>query len=410
MLLTVVVPTADRCSTLESTLRTVVQQDIDNLEIIVSDNASKDNTKEIVRSFTDPRIKYINPGKRIGMASNWEFALDFVSGDYLFYLGDDDALLPNACKNILELLKYTGSRAIVWEKPNYCWPDSYLTPNLLDLRLDQKYYWLRGDLVLRALASGLTSYGRLPNVYTSFVSTREINAIRRKAGAFFKSITPDVFSGIVLAHSIPRYVYSTRPFSINGGSSSSNGLSVHRPDDLSHLFFAEADLDINQLIPVIVGSVSSSVGESYLQAYDNQLTSRYKLNLKKYHRLIFNDLIHLGSMTRRREGFDILLQITQSPSLRRDIRREIQTLLDEDSSIDKPTTLDLQSAPLCHHRIKLDAGKFKISDAHAASSFVYSLIGDFTLPTRIKTVNIFNIFVSKIVRRLARFLDLLTIL
>ncbi|MGZ8158598.1 MAG: glycosyltransferase family 2 protein, partial [Methylobacter sp.] len=62
---TVIIPTRDRAETLEATLRTCLRQTYENFEIIVSDNCSGDNTKEIVDGLHDPRIRYINPGRRL---------------------------------------------------------------------------------------------------------------------------------------------------------------------------------------------------------------------------------------------------------------------------------------------------------------------------------------------------------
>ncbi|RYZ29021.1 MAG: glycosyltransferase, partial [Sphingobacteriales bacterium] len=75
---TVVVPTRERADTLLHTLRTCVTQNYDNLTILVSDNCSQDTTEEVVRSFNDPRIQYVNTGKRLSMSHNWEFALSQV--------------------------------------------------------------------------------------------------------------------------------------------------------------------------------------------------------------------------------------------------------------------------------------------------------------------------------------------
>ena len=75
---TVVIPTRERCDTLEHSLRTCVTQDYDNLEILISDNFSQDRTREVVESFNDKRIRYINTGKRLSMTDNFEFALSHV--------------------------------------------------------------------------------------------------------------------------------------------------------------------------------------------------------------------------------------------------------------------------------------------------------------------------------------------
>jgi len=78
-LITVIIPTRERADTLETCLQTVVAQTYPNLKIIVSDNCSNDNTKDVVLSFDDKRITYLNTGRRLSMTHNWEFAIRNVT-------------------------------------------------------------------------------------------------------------------------------------------------------------------------------------------------------------------------------------------------------------------------------------------------------------------------------------------
>jgi len=64
-------PTRERSDVLEKSLITVTSQDYGNLEVIVSDNYSCDDTEDVVRSTNDARVKYINTGKRVSMSHNW---------------------------------------------------------------------------------------------------------------------------------------------------------------------------------------------------------------------------------------------------------------------------------------------------------------------------------------------------
>lgn len=401
MRLTVVIPTADRADTLQSALKTVVSQDYADLQIIVSDNASKDDTFEVVSSFNDSRIEYINPGKRLGMSSNWEYALNSVKGDYVFFLGDDDGLLPNACQNIALLLQSTRSRAVTWEKLNYSWPNSYSSPNQLDLRLDQKYFWINGRSLLKAIANGFTSYGRLPNLYTSFVSVNDISIIRRKNSRFFNSVTPDVYSGLVLAHAIPPYIFSTRPFSINGGSAKSNGQSIHRPDNFSEKFFNESDISINPLIPVIPGSIASCVGESFLQAQKLRLVGKLKLNQHRYHSLICKELGRLTSLDTKIRGLNTLLKIACSQRMRSRIYRQIQ-LSTKDDTLERFSSPPSGSWGNCHGncRIRLDASQLGVKDVYSASLLADQLLDNYELPKTIIKFDLAALLVSTIYERI----------
>ncbi len=102
--ISVLIPTRERADTLVSSLRTCTSQDEDDLEIIVSDNFSADDTRYVVESFNDSRIRYLNTGKRLGMSQNFEFAMAHAEGDYITILGDDDGLLPGAVGDLRALV------------------------------------------------------------------------------------------------------------------------------------------------------------------------------------------------------------------------------------------------------------------------------------------------------------------
>ena len=101
---TIVIPTRERCDTLYWSLHTCVSQRYENLEILVSDNYSQDATRDVVMSFNDPRIRYVNTGKRVSMTANWEFALAHVEDGYVTYIGDDDGMMPNALVELNQLI------------------------------------------------------------------------------------------------------------------------------------------------------------------------------------------------------------------------------------------------------------------------------------------------------------------
>ena len=104
---TVIIPTRERPDTLKWALKTCTTQDYDNFEVIVSDNFSQDETRRVVEDAKDPRVRYLNTGKRISMTANFEFGLSHATGDYVCFIGDDDGLLPNALAELAQLL--TGS-------------------------------------------------------------------------------------------------------------------------------------------------------------------------------------------------------------------------------------------------------------------------------------------------------------
>ena len=109
---TIVIPTRERADTLVHTLASALALDYDNYTVLISDNASDDSTAALVSGFNDPRIRYLNTGKRISMSHNWEFALDHVADGWVTVLGDDDAILPDALKRVSNIVADTGTQAV----------------------------------------------------------------------------------------------------------------------------------------------------------------------------------------------------------------------------------------------------------------------------------------------------------
>ena len=326
--LTVIIPTRERADTLFHTLRTVLKQEYENLEIIVSDNASIDNTRQVVSQFTDVRLRYINTGNRIGMSENWEFALSHVTGDFVMFLGDDDGLLPHACSDVASILNFTKAKALIWNKPNYHWPSVNMAPNLITLQCSYDLCKLDGHVMLKGIASGRTSYGRLPVLYAGFVSMISINNIKAKTGNFFHSITPDVYSGIVLAEELKSYLYSFRPFSINGGSWHSNGVASVNDNIKAQRFYIENKLTINKNLPVIRGSIQSHVAESFLQAKDVQLLQKFHLSINRIHYNIICDLRTLD-LNIKKEGLIKLLTLPLNSDNRKLVEKELKLIMNQ---------------------------------------------------------------------------------
>src|SRR6267143_407247 len=120
-LFTVIIPAKDRAPYLHQTLRTCSLQEYENLEIIVSDDGSVDDTQAVVEEAArkDPRIRYVTPGTGVGMLDNFEFALAQVKPGYVMALGADDGLLPHGIRGMWEVLRDTGQEMLAWPPPVY---------------------------------------------------------------------------------------------------------------------------------------------------------------------------------------------------------------------------------------------------------------------------------------------------
>ncbi|MDR4506256.1 MAG: glycosyltransferase family 2 protein [Candidatus Scalindua sp.] len=92
-LITIAIPTYNRADGyLRQAITCAVKQTYPNIEIIIADNCSTDNTETVVKNFNDSRIRYFRHETNIGPIKNTNFCLDVASGNYFLLLHDDDSI------------------------------------------------------------------------------------------------------------------------------------------------------------------------------------------------------------------------------------------------------------------------------------------------------------------------------
>ena len=108
-LLTIAIPTWNRSACLMQLLELLVVQIIDRrqVEVIVSDNASTDNTQHVVCSFQrrGAPITYIRNQENVGAENNVVQCFEQARGEYVWILGDDDLIVPGGLDAILPVLE-----------------------------------------------------------------------------------------------------------------------------------------------------------------------------------------------------------------------------------------------------------------------------------------------------------------
>lgn len=104
-LVSVVIPTYNRASFLRCALQSVFAQIHSNLEIICVDDASSDNTEEVVKAFGDPRLHYIRHATNRGGSAARNTGVCAATGDYIAFLDDDDEWLPEKIERQLKALE-----------------------------------------------------------------------------------------------------------------------------------------------------------------------------------------------------------------------------------------------------------------------------------------------------------------
>jgi len=93
-LVSVVIPTYNRAHIVGRAIRSVLSQTYHSFEIIVVDDCSTDNTKDVVKDFNDQKVKYIKHEKNRGPSAARNTGIKASIGEYIGFLDSDDEWFP----------------------------------------------------------------------------------------------------------------------------------------------------------------------------------------------------------------------------------------------------------------------------------------------------------------------------
>lgn len=126
---TVIIPTHNRAHVIRRALHSVLHQTYGNLEVIVVDDASTDNTGETVASSQDPRIIYLRHETRKGASAARNTGIRAASGDFIAFQDSDDEWLNQKLEKQMAVLLqasddvglvYSGFLRFEGKRATYC--------------------------------------------------------------------------------------------------------------------------------------------------------------------------------------------------------------------------------------------------------------------------------------------------
>jgi hypothetical protein len=117
MKFSLVIPTQDRPALLQTALQHATAPRGVDVEVVVSDNSTSEAFKklnaEVVSSHGFP-IRLVSPPRTMAVSEHFEFALQFVTGDYVAYLTDKMALLPDTLRRVQVIAQRSKPDIVNW--------------------------------------------------------------------------------------------------------------------------------------------------------------------------------------------------------------------------------------------------------------------------------------------------------
>lgn len=140
-LVSICIPSYNASSYIADTIKSVLDQTYDNLEINISDDCSTDSTLEVVRSFADSRIKIHSHEQNVGASGNYNQAMSYATGKYIKLLCADDLISPDCIEKQVRVFEenpdknivlVTAEKNIINDKGKYLFKKGFHGKGLID--------------------------------------------------------------------------------------------------------------------------------------------------------------------------------------------------------------------------------------------------------------------------------------
>lgn len=242
-LISVVMPTHNRFELLKSAVQSVINQTHSDFEIIVSDNYSTDNTKQIVEEFSDARIKYFRSEKKLSLGDSWEFALSNATGEYVGFLSDDDAYSKIYLETMLRVLEENKAQLATAKVTSYYskslkeYGRTIEPGSLVLLPYNRKLSVLDKEEAINFLFSkfnlttnsGFAAPINIPQLVNTIHHSSLIKKVKDRVGKLLPIVGSDIYTAALFLNVADKYCYIDEPLYLHNtweGSSTAGDQSM----------------------------------------------------------------------------------------------------------------------------------------------------------------------------------------
>lgn len=116
-LLTICIPTFNRAAYLSETIQSILSQTYTNFELIIINDGCTDNTDDVVRAYTDKRIKYLKNKKNLGYIKTMNKGTMLAKARWIMHVSDDDKMRPTMLEEMVDALYEYNNQEIGFVVP-----------------------------------------------------------------------------------------------------------------------------------------------------------------------------------------------------------------------------------------------------------------------------------------------------
>ncbi|CAL2082899.1 glycosyltransferase family 2 protein [Tenacibaculum sp. 190524A05c] len=230
-IISIVIPTRNRQKYALSCVKSILSIPDDRLEIVLHDNSLDNSLEYSIQELRDSRVKYYYNDSEMSTVHNFDYGMDYATGEYICYIGDDDCVTKDIVKISEWALKQNLDALIGTYLVNYNWPkkDKSSSFTIYPFNSKIKKVNVKSELT-DFLQKGGVYYLKhdLPRVYHGIVRKQCFDKVKDKLGYYFGGLTPDIFASISVSCVAQNVMKIDYPLTVAGSSSESD--QTHRTD------------------------------------------------------------------------------------------------------------------------------------------------------------------------------------
>jgi glycosyltransferase involved in cell wall biosynthesis len=118
----IAIPAYNSAESIGETIDSALSQSVADVEVVIADDASSDATADVVRSFTDPRIRLYRNPVNLGHSGNWNYVVSLCRAPFVKFLCADDLLRGDCVERMLAIFERAPNVGLVFSRRQIVFP------------------------------------------------------------------------------------------------------------------------------------------------------------------------------------------------------------------------------------------------------------------------------------------------
>jgi hypothetical protein len=290
----VVVPTRNRAQLAINAVRSVLEQTVENVEVLVSDNSTLEPERDELAAFcaglSNSRVRYVRPPVPLAMPAHWDWAIEQAlaaySANHFIYLTDRMMVRNNALKEMVDLAALYPLQVISYNLDRIC--DDAMPIRIEQYPATEKLLEVETLRLSRLFAQGVFHPG-LPRMLNCIVPRVVFDRMRQRFGNVFSSIAPDfnfcvrcldIEDSILFFDKSPLFHYA-----LNRSTGASATRGEMTPDNADFTANLPVDNSIRNYatpIPSLITAVNAAFNEYLIHKQQTNSPRFFDVDLQQY--------------------------------------------------------------------------------------------------------------------------------